>query len=245
MIRLSRELGLETFPTYNEGENLLRFGDDPGPVPRRDPEDQPADARGHGARPRPGSTAWPARCRSRRRGPRRAPRRWDSMTFETWIVRERAHREGAQPAAPLLRGGVRRRAAGLLAAPRALLHALRWGSRCAGRRARTARSRTATSVARSWCRSRMAEELGDDVVRLRAPVRRIEQRGDVVTVLADGRARHRAACDRRDPAGARRSHRLRPAAARATGTSSPSGCPPGRSSSATSSTTRRSGGPTG
>src|SRR4051794_39761267 len=26
MIRLSNELGLETFPTYNEGENLLRFG---------------------------------------------------------------------------------------------------------------------------------------------------------------------------------------------------------------------------
>jgi len=27
MIRLTNELGLETFPTYNEGENLLRFGD--------------------------------------------------------------------------------------------------------------------------------------------------------------------------------------------------------------------------
>ena len=64
---------------------------------------------------------------------------------------QRPHREGAEPAPPLLRGGVRRRAAGLLAAARALLHALRRGRRRARRGARTARSRTATSAVRSSC----------------------------------------------------------------------------------------------
>src|SRR6478752_111147 len=41
MLRLNSELGLETFPTYNDGENLLRFGSTQGryrgAIPRINP----------------------------------------------------------------------------------------------------------------------------------------------------------------------------------------------------------------
>ena len=87
---------------------------------------------------------------------------------------------------------------------------------------------------------RMAEELGDRV-RLEAPVRRIEHGEGGVTVA---RRRHRGRGppgDRRDPAGARRPDRLRPAAAGASATGSPSGWRRGASSSAWPSTRSRSG----
>src|SRR6478609_8413594 len=84
MIRLSTDLGLETFPTYNEGENILSFGG--------------TQARYTGAIPRisPLTLADMAQAQTRfdrlaRRVPLEAPwaadraDEWDSITFESWI----------------------------------------------------------------------------------------------------------------------------------------------------------------
>lgn len=184
MLGLTAELGLDTYPTYNEGENLLRFGE--------------TQARYKGAIPRisPLSLADMAQARLRldrmaRQVPLEAPwtakraQVWDSMTFETWIVRN-AHTEKA-------RSLLRLYSAAVFAAEAqdfSLLHALHYThsgggvDALAGVKDGAQQDRYVGGSQRVPLR--MAEELGDEVVRLHAPVRRIEQRGDVVTVLADG-----------------------------------------------------------
>jgi monoamine oxidase len=184
MIRLSAELDLETFPTYNEGENLLRFGDKQdrytGAIPKISPltiaDMAQAQLRfDRLARQVPLDAPWTAL---------RADA-WDSMTFESWIVRN-ARTTKARSLLRLYSEAV------FAAEPKdfSLLHALFYthsgggvdalaGVKDGAQQDRYVGGSQRVPIA-------MAEELGDDVVRLNAPVRRIEQRGDVVTVLAHG-----------------------------------------------------------
>ena len=180
MIRLTEELGLETFPTYNEGENLLRFGGSQaryrGTIPRispmtladmaqaqtrfdrlarRVPLEAPwaadrADELGLGRPSRRGSSATPA--------PRRraaccgsTPRRCSRPSRRTSRCCTRSSTRTPAAASTRSPGVTRRRAAGPLRRRLA---------------ARPARARRASSAPTS-CASR-------------APVRRIEQRGDGV-----------------------------------------------------------------
>jgi monoamine oxidase len=184
MARLNHELGLETFPTYDEGENLLRFG--------------ATQARYRGTIPRinPVTLADMAQAQTRfdrlaRQVPLDAPwtapkaERWDTMTFETWIVRN-ARTEKARSLLRLFSEAV------FAAEPGdySLLHALFYthsgggvdalaGVKDAAQQDRYVGGSQVVPIA-------MAEALGPGIVRTSAPVRRIEQRNDVVTVLADG-----------------------------------------------------------
>jgi monoamine oxidase len=184
MARLNRELGLETFPTYNEGENLLRFGATQGRY------------RGTIPRINPVTLADMAQAQTRfdrlaRQVPLDAPwtaakaERWDTMTFESWIVRN-ARTEKARALLRLYSEAV------FAAEPGdySLLHALFYthsgggvdalaGVKDAAQQDRYVGGSQLVPIA-------MADALGPEVVRTSAPVRRIEQRGDVVTVLADG-----------------------------------------------------------
>ena len=118
------------------------------------------------------------------------------------------HREGPHPAAPLLRGGVRSRGAGLLAPARALLHELGRGSG----HPRGSSQRRATGSIRRWI-----------ATVARADGRRSRGRGQALGTGAAHRTarrrgerpgrrlpRERASRDRRDPADARGPYRLRP-----------------------------------
>lgn len=184
MIRLSAELGLETFPTYNEGENILSFGG--------------TQARYRGAIPRinPMTLADMAQAQTRfdrlaRRVPLEAPWAadraddWDSMTFETWIQRN-ARTGKARSLLRLYSEAV------FAAEPKdlSLLHALYYTHSGGGVDAlagvKDGAQQDRYVGGSQLVPQRMAEELGTDVVRLGTPVRRIEQRADRVTVLADG-----------------------------------------------------------
>jgi monoamine oxidase len=184
MIRLSEELGLATFPTYDEGDNLLRFGG--------------KQARYTGTIPRinPVTLADMAQAQTRfdrlaKRVPLEAPwaadraDEWDSTTFETWILRN-ARTANARSLLRLYAEAV------FAAEPRdfSLLHALFY-THSGGGVDSLAGVRQGAQQDRYVGGSQvvpeaLAAELGADVMRLGAPVRRIEQRGDVVTVLADG-----------------------------------------------------------
>lgn len=184
MIRLSEELGLETFPTYDDGENLLRFGGN--------------EARYRGTIPRinPITLADMAQAQTRfdrlaRRVPLEAPwaadraDEWDSITFETWIQRN-ARTANARSLLRLYSEGV------FAAEPRdfSLLHALFYTHSGGGVDALAGVSNGAQQDryvgGSQLVPERLAEELGAEHLRLGTPVRRIEQRGDTVTVLTDG-----------------------------------------------------------
>lgn len=184
MTRLSNELGLETFPTYNEGDNLLRFGSTQdryrGAIPKISPLTLADMAQAQTrfdrlARRVPLETPWTA--------PR--AERWDSITFETWIVRN-ARTAKARSLLRLYSEAV------FAAEPKdfSLLHALYYTHSGGGVDAlagvRDGAQQDRYVGGSQLVPMRLAEALGDEVVRLRAAVRRIEQRGDVVTVLADG-----------------------------------------------------------
>ncbi len=183
MAKLVADLGLETFPTYNTGEHLLHFGD--------------AQARYRGTIPRisPFVLADMAQAQARfdrlaRRVPLEAPwaadraKAWDAQTFETWIRRNARTARGRQL--------LRLYAAGVFAAEASdfsLLHALYYTHSGGGVDA-IAGTRGGAQQDRFVGGSQLvplmlAERLGDRVL-LAHPVRRIEQRDDRVTVLADG-----------------------------------------------------------
>jgi monoamine oxidase len=184
MIRLSNELGLETFPTYNEGDNLLRFGEKQGRYEGTIPKISPLTLADMGvaqmrldrlARQVPLETPWTAR----------RAERWDSMTFETWIVRN-ARTEKARSLLRLYSEAVFAAEAKDFSFLHALYYTHSGGGvdALAGVKDGAQQDRYVGGSQR--VPMRMAEDLGGDVVRLSAPVRRIEQRADVVTVLADG-----------------------------------------------------------
>jgi monoamine oxidase len=183
MARLAGELGLTTFPTYNEGEHLLRFGATQaryrGTIPRLGPlvladMGQAQTRFDRLARQVPLEAPWTAR--------RAAD--WDAMTFETWI-RRNARTEKARNLLRLYSAAV------FAAEPRdfSLLHALFYTHSGGGVDAlagTTGGAQQDRFVGGSQLVPEgLAARLDDGVVRLGVPVRRIEQRDDSVTVLAD------------------------------------------------------------
>ena len=184
MLQLNSELGLETFPTYDEGDNLLQFGTTQarydGTIPRINPLTIADMAQAQTrfdrlARQVPLDTPWTAR----------KAEQWDATTFESWIVRN-ARTEKARSLLRLYSEAV------FAAEPAdfSLLHALFYTHSGGGVDALAAVRRGAQQdryVGGSQVvPERLAAELGDEVVRTSAPVRRVEQRGDQVSVLADG-----------------------------------------------------------
>ena len=89
MYELVDELGLETFPTYNEGEHVIRLGGKPpgsgrsaAPSRRSTRSRSPTSSRAW-----PASRSWRSRSRSTSRGRHPTPPALDGQTFETWIRR--------------------------------------------------------------------------------------------------------------------------------------------------------------
>lgn len=182
--RLARDLGVETFATYGTGEHVLRTGADVkryrGTIPRLGPLAL-VDM----------GQAQNRLDRLARRIPLEAP--WtadravdlDSMTFETWI-RRNARTEKARNLLRLYCTSV------FAVEPRdvSLLHVLAYTHSgggvdvLAGTRHGAQQDRFVGGS--QLLPERMAARLEEGVVRLGVPVRRIEQRADAVTVLADG-----------------------------------------------------------
>ncbi len=184
VLALARELGVDTFPTHAEGENLIdwhgRLIRYRGAIPRINVpvllDVAQAQARiDRMARSVPLDAPWMA--------PKAEP--WDGQTFESWLRRNVATR-GARE---LLRIGVEAVWAAD-AADVSLLHLLFYthsagsfddliGTEGGAQQDRFAGGSQLLAI-------RLAEELGEDVA-LGAPVRRIEHGGAGVRVLADGR----------------------------------------------------------
>jgi monoamine oxidase len=182
MERLVRELALETFPTYNEGEHILQFG--------------PTRARYRGTVPpiSPLVIADMAQAQARfdrmaARVPLEAPwtaphaETWDTQTFETWIRRNAVTAKA--------RSLLRLYSAAVFAAEPgdfSLLHALFYThsgggvDMLAGTHGGAQQDRIVGGS--QLIASGLAAQLGDRV-HLSTPVRRIEQRGDKVFVLGD------------------------------------------------------------
>lgn len=182
MYALVEELGLETFPTYNEGENVMRFS---GRVSRY---------RGNIPRISPFVLADMAQAQSRfdrlaKRVPLDEPWtaedaiEWDGQTFASWIER-RARTKGARELFALYAEAV------FAAEPSdfSLLHALFYthagggvdmlsGVANAAQQDRIVDGSQVIPIA-------MSKELGDSV-RLSQPVRAIEHGADGVTVTTD------------------------------------------------------------
>ena len=190
MAHLAEELGLETFPTYDDGENVLRFGG--------------RTARYQGAIPRLSPVVLADMAQAQLRFDRMATRvpldapwaadravEWDGQTFESWIRRNAVTR-GARELLTLYSEAV------FAAEPAdlSLLHALFYthsgngvdvlaGTRDGAQQDRFVDGAQGTAVG-------LAAALGDRV-RLSQPVRRIDRSADAVAVLTDSllvRARH-------------------------------------------------------
>ena len=188
--RWPRTSGVDTFPTYNTGDNIYfrngtatRYSSSGplGPVP----PDPHGRRRGRAGDPR-SSTTWPRRSRSTRRGRRRTPRSGTRRRFETWKLANVADALGPLPARRRHRPRLLVRAARRLAALRPLLprrgrqrvqpghHRADWSTPAAARRS------AASSAARSSCPIRLAAALGRPrrPQPARAPDRQRERHGD-------------------------------------------------------------------
>jgi len=184
MLALSHELGVDTFPTYDEGENVIEWRGENrryrGAIPRINPAIL-ADV----------AQAQVRLDRMARRVPLEAPweadraARWDAQTFATWL-----HRNVATAGArTLLEIGVE---AVWAQEPSdlSLLHVLFYTHSGGGFDALIGTSGGAQQdrfVGGSQLVAlRLAEALGDERIALQAPVRRIAHGVDGVTVAADG-----------------------------------------------------------
>ena len=124
MAALAREMGVDTFPTHAQGENLNEWRGTHAPLQGHDPQDQPRRAGGRRAGPAAAEPHGAGRCRWTARGP--PPRRQVGL-------HDRAHLDGALdgharrqgPAGAGRAVGLGHRARGLLAAAHAVLHPLR------------------------------------------------------------------------------------------------------------------------
>lgn len=190
MAHLAEDLALATFPTFDEGENLLRFGGRTG--------------RYRGAIPRLNPAVLADMAQAQLRFDRMATRvpldapwaadraaDWDGQTFESWIRRNAVTR-GARELFTLYSEAV------FAAEPAdlSLLHALFYthsgngvdvlaGTRDGAQQDRFVDGAQSVALA-------LAAQLGDRV-RLTQPVRRIDRSADAVAVLTDSilvRARH-------------------------------------------------------
>jgi monoamine oxidase len=185
MAKLTAELRLETFPTYNSGEHLLRFGDQQG--------------RYRGTIPRLGPLVLADMGQAQARFDRLAARiplevPWaadraeelDGQTFETWIRRNARTAKARQL--------LRLYAEAVFAAKASdfsLLHALFYTHSGGGVETVAGTSGGAQQDrfvgGSQLVPIRLAEQLGDRV-RLGVPARRIEQRDDGVTIHGDSLA---------------------------------------------------------
>jgi monoamine oxidase len=180
--RLADEVGNGTFPTFDDGEHLLRFGGKTGRYGGAIPRLSPAVLVDMGQ-------AQTRFDRMATRVPLDAPwavdraRDWDGQTFETWI-RHNTVTRGARELFTLYAEAV------FAAEPAdlSLLHALFYthsgngvdvlaGTRGGAQQDRFARGSQANAVG-------LAEKLCDRV-RLTQPVRRIDRTDDAVAVLTD------------------------------------------------------------
>jgi monoamine oxidase len=182
MAKLVAELGLETFPTYNQGEHILRFGGQNkryrGSIPKISPLVLVDMGRAQSRFDRlaeqvPLEMPWTAtRAES-----------WDSRTFETWIRRNMATR-GARELFRLFSEGV----FAADAADFSLLHALFYTHSgggvdiLAGVRGGAQQDRFVGGS--EVVPLRLAGALGDRV-RLGQPVRRIDHDEQAVSLLTD------------------------------------------------------------
>jgi monoamine oxidase len=180
---LAKELGIETFPTYNEGQNLLDFSGRrsryTGAIPRINPvvlaDIGQAQARlDRMAREVPLAAPWEAGKAAR----------WDSQTFETGL-RSAAFTKGGRNLLRLAAGAV----FAVEASDMSLLHALFYMHSGGGIDSLVSTAGGAQQdrfVGGSHLLAiKMAEALGDRV-RLSQPVRRIQHGAEGVRVSADG-----------------------------------------------------------
>jgi len=181
---LVAELGVETFPTYGEGHNLIEYGGAlrryRGTIPRINPAvlvdvEQAQRRLNRLARRVPLQAPWEARGAAR----------LDGQTLATWMRRNMATKPGRM----LLELGIE---AVWAAQPEdmSLLHALFY-IHSAGSLERLFDTEGGAQQDRFVGGSqlvpiRMAEELGEERLLLGAPVRRIEHTPDGVTLHADG-----------------------------------------------------------
>jgi monoamine oxidase len=184
VLELARELGVETFPTHAEGENLIEWGSRliryRGAIPRINVpvlmDVGQAQARiDRMARRVPLDAPWTAR----------KAELWDGQTFESWLRRNVAT-SGARELLRLMVEAVW----AADAADVSLLHLLFYthsaggfddliGTEGGAQQDRFVGGSQLLAI-------RLAEELGD-VVALQSPVRRIEHTDSGVRVIADGR----------------------------------------------------------
>src|SRR5438105_6555372 len=179
---IAKELGVETFPTYDTGRNVLCFGKKTstysGTIPRINPIVL-ADV----------GRAQAAINRLARRVPLEAPwqaehaERWDGQTFETWLHKAARTRVGRE----LVRLGIEAVFA-CEPADVSLLHVLFY-VHSAGTFELLIDTRGGAQQDRfvggsQAVTDRMAAELGDRV-HLGAPVRYIRHGGEIVDVLSD------------------------------------------------------------
>ena len=185
MLALSGEVGVETFPTYDDGENVIEWrGENKryrGAIPRINPAIL-ADV----------AQAQVRLDRMARRVPLEAPweadraGRWDAQTYATWL-----HRNVATAGARTLFEIGTEAVWAQEPADLSLLHVLFYTHSAGGLDALLGTSGGAQQdrfVGGSQLVAvRVAEALGDERIALEAPVRRIAHGADGVTVAADGR----------------------------------------------------------
>ena len=214
MAALARELGVETFPTWAEGENLIEHGGRlrryRGTIPRLNPlalvDVELAQRRLNRL----------ARTRAARGARGRRPSARELGLADGAHLDAPPHAHARRPAAARAgrRGGLGRRSPRTSRCCTCSSTSTRPAASSCCSTPRAARSRTASSAARSWCRSRLAERLGERVVLGRARAPRSRTAADCVTRARPTALTVRGAPgDRRDRADARRPDRLRPAAA--------------------------------
>jgi monoamine oxidase len=179
ILALAADVGIATFPTYDTGRKVLHFngkrGTYSGAIPRINPlvlaDVGRAQARLESlARRVPADAPWTAA----------RARDWDSQTFETWIRRNAASR-GARTLLALAAEAVFACEPGDVS----LLHVLFY-SRSGGSFQKLIATTGGAQQDRFAGGSqlialRLAASLGDEAVRLSAPVSRIAVRGDRVT----------------------------------------------------------------
>jgi monoamine oxidase len=184
MERLVRELGLATFPTYNEGEHVLQFGSSRARYRGTIPPISPVVIADMGQ-------AQARFDRMAARVPLEAPwtaphaEAWDTQTFETWIRRNAVTAKA--------RALLRLYSAAVFAAEPgdfSLLHALFYThsgggvDMLAGTHGGAQQDRIVGGS--QLVASGLAAQLGERV-HVRAPVRRIQERGDRLYVLSEAK----------------------------------------------------------
>lgn len=187
---LAGELGIASFPTFGEGEHLIEFGGRVrryrGDVPRISPRalldfEQARRRLDAMARRVPLDAPWAAP----------AAERWDAMTFESWMRRNLATRGGRA-----LFAGVTQGVWAAEPGEISLLHWLFYVASAGGIERLIATDGGAqqdrfVGGSQRICLA-LAERLGEEVVRLRAPVRAIAHGDGGVVARADGGVEARA-----------------------------------------------------